>query len=177
MPRGYRAALMATCAVTAAKAAQCFAAKNGARPMEAKPRAPSKSKQQRRAARLCMDLYMHIRTPPICSLVLPPRGAALPSLLAPFFESLCSRLPCKRTNNKKRSAFKSARSFPLPCSYSPPFCKRTSNTQSSAFQSAGSFPLSCSYSLRAVAPAEDDRLTPLLHLRSQWCPFSLCCSW
>jgi hypothetical protein len=53
---------MAACAVTAAKAAQCFAAKNGARHMEAEPRrAPSKSKQ-RRAARLCMDLYTHSTT-------------------------------------------------------------------------------------------------------------------
>ena len=29
-----------------------------------------------------------------------------------------SRFPCKRTNNKKSSAFKSARSFSLHCSYS-----------------------------------------------------------
>jgi hypothetical protein len=100
VPRGYRAALMAACAVTAAKAAQCFAAKNGARHMEAEPRAPSKSKQQRRAARLCMYLYTHSTTLlsrslsfVACSYPAPSRfpskrGAALPSLLAPFFESL-----------------------------------------------------------------------------------------
>jgi hypothetical protein len=35
-----------------------------------------------------------------------------------------------------------------------------------AFLRARFFPLHCSYSLRAVAPAKDDRLTPLLHLRS-----------
>ena len=75
---------------------------------EAEPRAPSKTKQQaasskqRTAARLCMDLYTHSATllsrslsfvanhppPPAPSRFPSKRGAALPSLLAPFFESL-----------------------------------------------------------------------------------------
>jgi hypothetical protein len=43
-------------------------------------------------------------------------------------------------------------------------------------QSTVSLPLKL-IELLAVAPADDDRLTPLLHLRSQCCQFSLCCSW
>jgi hypothetical protein len=47
-----------------------------------------------------------------------PLNVALICLPCLFLSS--SRFPCKRTNKKKSSAFKSARSFSLPCSYSPP---------------------------------------------------------
>jgi hypothetical protein len=95
---------------------------------EAEPRAPSKRKQ-RRAARLCMDLHTHsttllsrslsfVATPP------PPQpppdsplNVALLCLPCLLLSSSCFPY-CKRTNNKKSSAFKSARSFLLHCSYS-----------------------------------------------------------
>jgi hypothetical protein len=72
---------------------------------EAEPRGrrAKASSKQRRAARLCMDFYTHSTTlfsrslsfvatppppPPVPSRFPSKRGAALPSFLAPFFESL-----------------------------------------------------------------------------------------
>jgi hypothetical protein len=166
-----------------------FAAKNGARHMEAEPRAPSKSKSmQRRAARLCMDLYTHSttllsRSPSFvaCSYPAPSRfpskrGAALPSLLAPFFESL----PLQTTKQQEELSLQKCPILPFRCLVliRLPF-KRTNNKQSSAFQSARSFPLVALFLFaprcrsRRGRPAD----SPPLHLRSQWCSFSLCCSW
>jgi hypothetical protein len=95
------------------------------------------------------------------------RGAALPCLLA------CSFLRVASLENEQTTRRVQPLKAPAPfrCVLIRPPCKRTNNKQSSAFQSARFFPLPCSYSIRAVAPAEDDRLTPLLHLRSQWCSF------
>jgi hypothetical protein len=126
---------------------------------EAKPRAPGAEQKQVAESGTALHGFIYaLRHSPLsfsllCSYPAPqpppdsPLNVALLCLACLLLSS--SRFPCKRSNNKKSSAFKSASSFPLHCSYS----------------------------LRAVAPAEDDRLTPLLHLRSQWCSFSLCCSW
>jgi hypothetical protein len=73
----------------------------GARQRPSPGRRAKPSSKQRTAARLCMDLYTHSATllsrslsfvanhpPPAHSRFPSKRGAALPSLLAPFFESL-----------------------------------------------------------------------------------------
>jgi hypothetical protein len=107
--------------VTSAKAAQCFATKNGARQCTSSP-SPTGTEQKQVAE--SGGFAWSIHTPPLSSLVLSPlypapsrvpskRGAALPSLLLSP-----SRFPCKRTNNKQSLAFQSAHSFLLPCSCS-----------------------------------------------------------
>jgi hypothetical protein len=90
---------------------------------EAEPRAPRKSKQ-RRAARLCMDLYTHSTTtlsrslpfgatpPPAAPRPPPPPNFPLNAVMRclPCLLLSSSRLfPCKRTINKESSAFKSGR--------------------------------------------------------------------
>jgi hypothetical protein len=128
-PRGYRASLMAARAATAAKAVQCFAAKNGARQRPSPGRRARASSKQRTSARLCMDLYTHSATLLTRSLSFvanhppppqpPPDSPLNVALLClPCLLLSSSRFPCKQTNNKKSSAFKSALTFSLHCSYS-----------------------------------------------------------
>jgi hypothetical protein len=156
--------------------------------MHQQPAARAPGAEQKQVAESGSFAWSYIRTPPLPSLALSPlypplpsrfpskSGAVLPSMLAPF----CELLPLQTNKQQAECSlskrpllsvalFLFARVIRLPC-------KRTNNKQSSAFQSPCSFPLPCSYSFRAVTPAKDDRLAPLLHLRSQWCPFSLCCS-
>ena len=107
-----------------AKAAQCFAAKA----VRARGRTPGA--EQKQVAERCGFAWIYIRTPPspplsfslLCSYPAPPPPPDSPLNVAlrclPCLLLSSSRFPCKRTNNKKSSAFKSARSFLLHCSYS-----------------------------------------------------------
>ena len=132
-----------------------------------------------------MDLYTHSATllsrslsfvanhppPPAHSRFPSKRGAALPSLLAPFFESL----PLQTNKQQEESRLQKrpvlfvvlflfdklkARRSKLPCL----------SEALDLMQSTVSLPLEL-IELRAVAPADDDRLNP--HA-PQWCSFSLC---
>jgi hypothetical protein len=133
-----------------------------------------------------MDLYTHSATllsrslsfvanhpppPPAHSRFPSKRGAALPSLLAPFFESL----PLQTNKQQEESRLQKrpvlfvvlflfdklkARRSKLPCL----------SEALDLMQSTVSLPLKL-IELRAVAPADDDRLHPRA---PQWCSFSLC---
>ena len=107
---------------TTAKAAQCFAAKNGARQ---RPTPGAEQKQVAESGAALHEFIYALHHPPLsllCSYPAPPPPADSPLNVAlrclPCLLLSSSRFPCKRTNNKKSSAFKSARSFLLHCSYS-----------------------------------------------------------
>jgi hypothetical protein len=120
-----RATLMAARAVTdsTAKVAQCFAAKNGARQ---RGRAPGAEKKQAAESGAALHGFIYaLHNPPLSLSLLysypqaPPDSPLKVALLClPCLLLSSSPFPCKRTNNKKSLAFKSARSFSLHFSYS-----------------------------------------------------------
>ena len=95
---------------------------------EAEPRAPSKKQKQVAESGAALHEFIYaLHHPPLSFSLLysypappPPPDSPLNVALRclPCLLLSSSRFPCKRTNNKKSSAFKSARSFLLHCSYS-----------------------------------------------------------
>ena len=149
----------------------------------ARGRAPGAEQKQVAESGAALHEFIYaLHHPPLsllCSYPAPPapsrfpskRGAALPSLLAPFFESL----PLQTNKQQEESRLQKrpvlfvvlflfdklkARRSKLPCL----------SEALDLMQSTVSLPLKL-IELRAVAPADDDRLNP--HA-PQWCSFSLC---
>jgi hypothetical protein len=164
---------------TAAKAAQCFAAKkNGAR-QKPSPGRQAKAKASSGERRGFARIYM--RSSPLTPLsfgllcsYLPPAAAppdSPPCLLLPS-----SHLPCKRTNSKKSSAFKSARrsfSFVALAALvrsveSTKIEVALSDRSTGSDAEHGLFATEAYRTPRCVAPTNDDRLNPR---PPRWCPF------
>ena len=92
----------------------------------ARGRAPGAEQKQVAESGAALHEFIYaLHHPPLsllCSYPAPPPPPDSPLNVAlrclPCLLLSSSRFPCKRTNNKKSSAFKSARSFLLHCSYS-----------------------------------------------------------